>query len=248
MSWLITAILVMTFSIAQAPEQPATAPIDPYSEYAIAALRVFHTQAMMHASLVRIYATEAQGIGEKDRAELLKLLDDFKHSVNEEVKKLRADLPRPNEIYNRAEHFGQEFDESLEAWLEAHPDAKAAVDRQELIFQLMIDDLLQGGKEVIAAAQRAGLDKGAQNLAKNIVQDAFDGFQQYARGITTWQEVAARAPKDSAQYLESTLIMTNTEMFKLETAQTVRRKLRELIPAQRHAHLDEELVKLAEGR
>jgi hypothetical protein len=111
----------------------------------------------------------------------------------------------------------------------------------------MIDSLLVGGDEILAAAERAGLSRSSKQRVKAILGDAFEGFQQFAQGLETRQAVAAQVPEQSAMYLDSLTILVDAEMHKLETARKVRQQIRELLPPARRANLDEELAKMTKN-
>ncbi len=238
-SLLLRVVAVLTCSCAFAKGQPATVPAA--GEQATA--NPFRTQAMVFASQMRVYVNEADGIDENDRAELRRLIDEYEGKVDAQARQVPATFGPHVE---KAEEMAEEFQEKIaENWLPEHPKAQAAIERVEAALMSVADALFGEQDKIVAAAARAGLPKDKQGEASKVVNAAFAELQEYGRRTQEKLQEAGRLPEDDPKRLESMTILADVEMEKLRVATEVRRKLRELLPAERRQQFDDELAKLA---
>ncbi len=195
---------------------------------------------------MRIYLAAADQLAPKARAELTQLLDEYDGKVEQEFAIIEKEGGSWQSVLERTVEVGEDWkDNVLDKWLTANPDAQEAIDAIANTFDAMFETLGEDRAKLVEAAVRAGLPPSKQSHAREIVDDAYDAFRAYSERIFKLQQEGGRLPETDPRFLEGVNLISDFELEKLRAVASIRDKLRELIPRERHAQFDAELAKLA---
>ncbi|WP_428936968.1 hypothetical protein [Fontivita pretiosa] len=235
---------------APAPEPgPATAPptAPAGAEEPATVVSAFRGMAMYPADRMRILLDQTyDAIDPKARAELTRLLDEYKRKVDAAAEELGRNPPNQFVLTNRAQiEFAENFEmDVLDPWLEANPRAKQALESAELALDDIDYALGEDREQLLAAATRAGLPREKLAEAKRTIEQAAADRVAFLEGIARLQKSLGRVPKDDPRTFQGMTLLSDVELKRLRVAATIRAKLRELLPMDRRDMLDEELAKM----
>ena len=257
MRWLKTCVLpafvfgsaVLGAEAPAAQPAPATAPATAPAgaEEPATAVSAFRGMAMYPADRTRILLDQTYGaIDPKARAELTRLLDEYKRKVDAAAEEVGRNPPNQFVLTNRAQiEFAENFElEVMEPWLEANPRAKRALESAELALDDIDYALGEDREQLLAAATRAGLPREKLAEARRTIEQAETDLVAFLEGISRLRKSLGRVPKDDPRTFQGMTLLSDVELKRLRVAATIRAKLRELLPMDRRGKLDEELAKM----